>query len=123
MLLSLASGTCYAEDAPQNAVKTDGPLFTCQLSPIRFEFYVSDEANRSNLLIFRDGKVTLSSTSELDVQGSGVCRHSVWSFDYEGFVQITELACYGEVEPPETAVGYISFDESDPYKRWFWCDK
>ena len=59
--------------------------------------------------------------AEVSIEGSGICRHRVWRFDYQGFTQVTELACYGEVDPPETATGYISFDRDAPYTEWFWC--
>ena len=44
----------------------------------------------------------------LTTEGSGVCRKAIWSFDHNGPMSISTLGCYGELVPPEDAVGQIT---------------
>jgi hypothetical protein len=124
ILFVLLGTQLSAQEVHESAVKTYEPIFSCQLSPIRFVFYYNDyDSKRPDLLIFQDGKSTVSISAEVEVNGSGVCKYWTYTFDYKGFVQISSLGCFGEVEPPKTAVGTISFDKSDVYSRQFWCHR
>jgi len=45
----------------------------------------------------------------LKTAGSGVCRYAIWSFELNGPMSVSTIGCYGEVLPPEGAVGEVWF--------------
>ena len=93
--------------------------YSCSLPPLAFKFYQMDGGNLYDIEIIRGTSVDLYNTAEADTQGSGVCRHRVWSFDYDGPITVKELGCYGEVLPPEDAVGEVAFGAS--FKHSLFC--
>jgi len=102
-------------------VENKDPLHSCSLLPLSFHLYQHNDEQIYYAKIIRDDFVDLITSAELDVQGSGPCRHRVWSFDYHGPITIRELGCYGEVHPPNDAMGEISFDSEVDYKRGVFC--
>ena len=93
--------------------------YSCSLSPLAFKFYQMGEGNLYDMEVIRGTGVDLVSAVEADLQGSGVCRHRVWSFDYDGPITVKDLGCYGEIQPPEGAVGEVVFGDS--FKHSLFC--
>ena len=93
--------------------------YSCSLPPLAFKFYKMGDGNLYDMEVIRGTAVDLFSAVEADLQGSGVCRHRVWSFDYDGPITVQELGCYGEIQPPEDAVGEVVFGDS--FKQSLFC--
>lgn len=93
--------------------------YSCSLPPLAFKFYKMDDGNLYDIEVIRGTAVDLFSAVEADIQGSGVCRHSIWLFDYDGPITVKELGCYGEIQPPEDAVGEVVFGDS--FKHSLFC--
>ena len=91
--------------------------YTCSLTPLTFNFYQQSDLFTYDIEVKRGDFVDLTTSAEVNIQGSGPCRHRIWSFDYHGPITIRELGCYGEIYPPKNAVGEISFDREVDYKR------
>ena len=100
---------------------SNGQTFTCSLEPLSFEFYKTNDLDQELTRIFRGGNKVMTTESKLEVHGSGVCRHRIWSFNYYGPITITEMGCYGEITPPDNAVGKISFSNDGSYMREVFC--
>jgi hypothetical protein len=93
--------------------------YSCSLPPLAFKFYKMGDGNLYDMEVIRGTAVDLFSAVEADLQGSGVCRHRVWSFDYDGPITVQELGCYGEIQPPKDAVGEVVFGDS--FKHSLFC--
>ena len=93
--------------------------YSCSLPPLAFKFYEMGDGNPYDIEVIRGTAVDLFSAVEADLQGSGVCRHRVWSFDYDGPITVKDLGCYGEIQPPEDAVGEVMFGDS--FKHSLFC--
>ena len=93
--------------------------YSCSLPPLAFKFYKMGDGNLYDIEVIRGTAVDLFSAVEADLQGSGVCRHRVWSFDYDGPITVKDLGCYGEIQPPEDAVGEVVFGDS--FKHRLFC--
>ena len=93
--------------------------YSCSLPPLAFKFYQMGDGNLYDIEVIRGTAVDLFSAVEADMQGSGVCRHSIWLFDYDGPITVKELGCYGEIQPPEDAVGEVVFGDS--FKHSLFC--
>ena len=93
--------------------------YSCSVPPLAFKFYQMGDGNLYDIEVIRGTAVELFSAVEADIQGSGVCRHSIWLFDYDGPITVKELGCYGEVLPPEDAVGEVAFGAS--FKHSLFC--
>ena len=93
--------------------------YSCSVPPLTLKFYKMDDGNLYDIEVIRGTAVELFSAAEADIQGSGVCRHLVWSFDYDGPITVKELGCYGEIQPPEDAVGEVVFGDS--FKHSLFC--
>ena len=93
--------------------------YSCSLPPLAFKFYQMGDGNLYDMEVIRGTAVDLVSAVEADLQGSGVCRHRVWSFDYDGPITVKDLGCYGEIQPSEDAVGEVVFGDS--FKHSLFC--
>ena len=93
--------------------------YSCSLPPLAFKFYKMGDGNLYDMEVIRGTAVDLVSAVEAELQGSGVCRHRVWSFDYDGPITVKDLGCYGEIQPPEDAVGEVMFGDS--FKHSLFC--
>jgi hypothetical protein len=93
--------------------------YSCSLPPLAFKFYKMGDGNLYDMEVIRGTAVDLFSAVEADLQGSGECRHLVWSFDYDGPITVQELGCYGEIQPPEDAVSEVVFGDS--FKHSLFC--
>ena len=93
--------------------------YSCSLPPLAFKFYKMGDGNLYDMEVIIGTAVDLLSAVEADLQGSGVCRHRVWSFDYDGPITVKDLGCYGEIQPPEDAVGEVVFGYS--FKHSLFC--
>ena len=100
---------------------TEELSFSCSLTPLTFNFYQQSDLFTYDIEVRRGDFVDLNTSAEVNVQGSGPCRHRIWSFDYHGPITIRELGCYGEIYPHKDAKGEISFDSEVDYKRGVYC--
>ena len=107
--------TTVANASPQQADKTSAVL-ECSLPPFTFTVYRPEwkpERNGfvSTIYINKHNKPAYIRQVKVKADGSGVCRHSVWTFDMgvhmEVPITVRELGCWGEMDPPENAKGYI----------------
>ena len=62
--------------------------YSCSLPPLAFKFYQMGDGNLYDIEVIRGTAVDLASVVEADLQGSGVCRHRIWSFDYDGPITV-----------------------------------
>ena len=108
ILSILLTTVANANHQQQQADKTPVVL-ECSLPPFTFTVYPSSSTvyihklNKQNPTYIRQAKVSR--------EGSGVCRHSVWTF-YMGVhmevpITVRELACWGEMDPAENAKAYV----------------
>ena len=51
------------------------------------------DGNLYDIEVIRGTTVDLFSAVQADLQGSGVWRHRVWSFDYGGPITVKDLGC------------------------------
>ena len=105
----------------EEMLENNDPLHSCALQPLSFHLYQNNDDQIYFAKIMRDDFVDVITSVELEVKGSGPCRHRIWSFDYHGPITIRELGCYGEIQPPKDAMGEISFDTEVDYKRGVFC--
>jgi hypothetical protein len=105
----------------REAIEKNDPVHSCSLVPLSFYLYQNNDEKMYFAKIMNGDFVDVITSVELDVQGSGPCRHRIWSFDYHGPITIREFGCYGEIHPPKDAKGEISFDSEVDYKRGVFC--
>jgi len=118
--------TTVANANPQQATKTPAVL-ECSLPPFTFTVYPHEwkpEINGfvSTIYINKHNKPAYIRQVKVKADGSGVCRHSVWTFnlgvDMEVPITVRELGCWGEMNPPENAKGYIETVPWTPIKHF-----
>lgn len=95
--------------------------YSCSLPPLTFKFYQLSDHYTYDIEVIRGDSVETTTQTMVDVQGSGPCRHGIWRFDYLGPITVRQLGCYGELIPPDNAVGEISFDSESDFKRTVYC--
>ena len=104
-------------------------VLECSLPPFTFTVYTHEwkpERNGfvSTIYINKYNKPAYIRQVKVKVKadGSGVCRHSVWTFnmgvDMEVPITVRELGCWGEMNPPENAKGYIETIPWTPIKHF-----
>ena len=97
-------------------------VFKCSTPPLEIEIFQYSEEAETGIAVIKKGedvkKITYASW---DRKGSGVCRYSIWTFDYEGKMSIKGQGCYGEILPPKNSVGEIILHEPEENSRWFFC--
>ena len=97
-------------------------VFKCSTPPLEIEiFQYSEEAETAIAVIKKGEDVKKITCKPWDRKGSGVCRYSIWTFDYEGKMSIKGQGCYGEILPPKNSVGEIILHEPEENSRWFFC--
>ena len=57
----------------------------------------------------------------LKTAGSGACRYAIWSLELNGPMSVSTLGCYGEVLPPEGAVGEVWFGSRKEGAKLAFC--
>jgi len=83
-------------------------LFNCSLPPYDFNVLRKGDQDDKDWVAIRQGTYSERYTdATFTTEGSGVCRKAIWSFEHNGPMSISTLGCYGEVIPPEDAVGEI----------------
>lgn len=96
------------------------PLFECSLPPLHLGVYVDEKHEHyttEKVRIEKNGEVQFSKSLE-DYQGSGNCRYSIWSFEFnEAVYSVETIGCnHPSVVVPENAKGIIRVHDQD-----FWC--
>ena len=98
------------------------PIFACELLPFTFQFYQNKTDNNWIGLIEHGNGEQSILTVQHDRVGSGLCKHNQFQFDFlRGSIFIRELGCFGEVDPPENAIGWIEFGEHDHSSPSVFC--
>ena len=96
-------------------------LFECNLPPYNFDVLRKGDQDDKDWVVIKQGKYSQEhAQATFMTDGSGVCRKAIWSFDNKGPMSISTLGCYGEVVPPESAVGEIIIDRGT-FKSGFYC--
>ena len=117
ILSILLTTVANANHQQQQADKTPVVL-ECSLPPFTFTVYKPEwkperNVNVSTIYIHKLNEQNPAYTRQAKVKmdGSGVCRHSVWTF-YMGVhmnlpITVREIRCWGEEGPPENAKAYV----------------
>lgn len=96
-------------------------VFSCSLSPYEFNILRKGEwANKDWVAIKQGSYSEHYAQATLNTEGSGVCRYAIWSFELNGPMSVSTLGCYGEVLPPEGAVGEVILGQGASSLR-FYC--
>ena len=115
--------SAFAENhAINNLVKSSKLIFQCSLPPEFFSIYqINNETDIAGLIV-KEGEVEkLVTLTNWRTEGTGPCRHDIWSFDYKGKMSVQTIGCYGEIIPPENAEGEIWFHYPEEYNRSYFC--
>ena len=95
-------------------------LFSCSLPPYNFNVLRKDDQDDKDWVVIKQGTYSEEyANTTLTTEGSGVCRKAIWSFDHNGPMSISTLGCYGEVVPPEGAMGEITLGIGDLANDFF----
>ena len=98
-------------------------VFSCSVPPLKIEIYKpegNDPADIAAISIGEDYSESYA-TALWEVEGTGVCRYNIWTFDYKGKMSIKDQGCYGEILPPDNSVGELIIHEPDDHSQWFFC--
>ena len=98
-------------------------VFSCSVPPLKIEIYKpegNDPADIAAILIGEDYSESYL-PALWEVEGTGVCRYNIWTFDYKGKMSVKDQGCYGEILPPDNSVGELIIHEPDDYSQWFFC--
>ena len=91
--------------------------YSCSLPPLAFKFYQMGDGNLYDIEVIRGTAVDLFSAVEADLQGSGVCRHRVWSFDYDGPITVKDIYLFMLTTWLETSRGHPEIHEFPNVQR------
>jgi len=95
-------------------------LFECNLPPYNFDVLRKGDQDDKDWVVIKQGTYSHEyAKATFMTDGSGVCRKAIWSFDHKGPMSISTLGCYGEVIPPENAVGEITLVKEKHGLRFF----
>ena len=95
-------------------------LFRCSLPPYDFNVLRKGDQGDNDWVAIRQGTYSEEyADATITTEGSGVCRKAIWSFELNGPMSISTLGCYGEVIPPENAVGEITLVKEKHRPRFF----
>tara|TARA_Y100001933_G_C18883913_1_gene515266 strand:+ start:66 stop:476 length:411 start_codon:yes stop_codon:yes gene_type:complete len=115
-------GTILLPQEIEGRLENANSVFKCSTLPLEIEiFQYGEEAETAIAVIKKGGDVKKITYASWDREGSGVCRYSIWSFDYQGKMSIKGQGCYGEILPPKNSVGEIILHEPEENSRWFFC--
>jgi len=98
-------------------------VFSCSVPPLKIEIYKpegNDPEDIAAILIGEDYSESYL-PALWEVEGTGVCRYNIWTFDYKGKMSVKDQGCYGEILPPDNSVGELIIHEPDDYSQWFFC--
>jgi hypothetical protein len=96
-------------------------LFSCGLPPYEFNVLRKGNQDDNDWVAIRQGTYSEKyADATFTTEGSGVCKKAIWSFDHNGPMSISTLGCYGEVIPPENAVGKMTLGKND-LRSGFYC--
>ena len=97
-------------------------VFQCTLSPESFSIFKLGENEEKAAVVVRKQEYSEEIVlADWEAEGTGACRHGLWSFDYKGKMAIATIGCYGEIIPPENAEGEIWFHYPEEYNRSYFC--
>ena len=115
--------TLWSQYALANSLDNAELLFSCSVPPLKIEIYKpegNDPADIAAILIGEDYSESYL-PALWEVEGTGVCRYNIWTFDYKGKMSVKDQGCYGEILPPDNSVGELIIHEPDDYSQWFFC--
>ena len=120
--IAMTSATSFAESYKDKLDNAE-LLFSCSVPPLKIEIYKpkgNDPADIAAILIGEDYSESYL-PALWEVEGTGVCRYNIWTFDYKGKMSVKGQGCYGEILPPDNSVGELIIHEPDDYSQWFFC--
>ena len=98
-------------------------IFSCSVPPLKIEIYKpqgNETADIAAILLGEDYSESYK-PAILEVEGTGVCRYNIWTFDYRGKMSVKDQGCYGEILPPDNSVGELFIHGPDDHSQWFFC--
>ena len=120
--ISMTSAISFA-DSFKDEFDNAELVFSCSVPPLKIEIYKpegNDPADIVAILIGEDYSASYLPALR-EVEGTGVCRYNIWTFDYKGKMSVKDQGCYGEILPPDNSVGELIIHEPDDYSQWFFC--
>jgi hypothetical protein len=95
-------------------------LFECSLPPLKLGVYAEEGGgyySDKQVKIEKYGDIEFVKTY-MDYQGSGDCRYSIWSFEFnESSYSVESMGCnHPSIKVPENAKGMIRVHDQE-----FWC--
>ena len=121
-VIAITSVTSYAESYKDNLDNAE-LLFSCSVPPLKIEIFRPDGNESSDIAAISVGEDYSESYAPavLEVEGTGVCRYNIWTFDYKGKMSVKDQGCYGEILPPDNSVGELYIYGPDDRSHWFFC--
>ncbi len=126
-IISLIAGTLFTTVCSQyalaNILDSTKLIFSCSVPPLKIEIYKPEGNNSEDIAAISLGNDYLDSyiPTFWEVEGTGVCRYNIWTFDYKGRMSVKDQGCYGEILPPDNSVGEVIIHEPDDNNQWFFC--
>ena len=118
----ITSVTSFAES---NKDKLDNAelIFSCSVPPLKIEIYKPQGNETADIAAISLGEDYSDSYAPAvwEVEGTGVCRYNIWTFDYKGKMSVKDQGCYGEILPPDSSVGELYIYGPDDRSQWFFC--
>ena len=120
--MAITSATSFAESYKDKLDNAE-LLFRCSVPPLKIEIYKLQGNETADIAAISLGEDYLDSYAPAvwEVEGTGVCRYNIWTFDYKGKMSVKDQGCYGEVLPPDNSVGELNIHEPNDYSQWFFC--
>ena len=113
----------FAEDL-EEMLSESTSIFSCSVQPLNVEIFKYKEEQDTAIAVVKLGEDYKASVVKAlwEIRGSGVCRHSIWTFDFDGKMSVKTPGCYGEILPPEDWEVKGELLLHDPWHRWFFCN-
>ena len=118
----ITSATSFAENY-MDKLDSAELLFSCTVPPLKIKIYNPEDDNSADIAAILLGEDYSESYAPAvwEVEGTGVCRYNIWTFDYKGKMSVKDQGCYGEILPPDHSVGELIIHGSDDHSQWFFC--
>ena len=118
----MTTATCFAESYKDKLDNAE-LVFICSVPPLKIEIFRPDGNELSDIAAISVGEDYSEGYAPAvsEVEGTGVCRYNIWTFDYKGKMSVKNQGCYGEILPPDNSVGELIIHEPDDYSQMFFC--
>ena len=94
----------FAEDL-EEMLSESTSIFSSLFNLLNVEIFKYKEEQDTAIAVVKlgeDYKASIVKGFKWEIRGSGVCRHSIWTFDFDGKMSVKHQGKrYGEIFPPE----------------------